>query len=206
MGSWIRRRAHPQLRASSEAKCDRRDGARKLTPASDVRKLFRDALTSEAGWDAFEASVMEKPVLLNTRKWVKRWGAKLRLQAGRRLDRPPVYGNGAVEAALALIRQLMEPRMYSYKNRARTNQMLELVRLSMLRADDVSTYTSAIRTELDVQHGHLQRGYRNVYDKREADPAESVTSLWSAETQRRMAEVRKRKAEHRAMITARQEG
>ena len=175
----------------------------KLAPATEVRRLFRDALTSAEGWDAFEATVMEQPALLNTRKWVNRWGAKLRLQAGRRLDRPPVYGNGAIEAALAQIRQLMEPRMYSYKNRARTNQMLELVRLSMLRADDVSTYTSAIRTELDAQHGHLQRGYRNVYDKREADPAESVSSLWSAATQRRMAEVRKRKAEHRAMMAAR---
>jgi hypothetical protein len=98
----------------------------------------------------------------------------------------------------------MEPRMYSYKNRARTNQMLELVRLSMLRADDVSAYTTAIRTELDAHHGHLQRGYRDVYDKREADPAESFNSLWSAATQRRMAEVRRREAEHRTMIAARQ--
>jgi len=56
----------------------------------------------------------------------------------------------------------MEPRMFSHKYRARTKQMLELVRLSMLRADDVSAYTSAIRTELDAQHGHLQRGYRDV--------------------------------------------
>ena len=132
----------------------------KLTPASDVRRLFREALISEEGWDTFEETVMEQPTFLNTRNWVNRWDAKLRLQAGRRLDRPPVYGNHAVEAALAQIRQLMEPRMYSYKNRARTNLMLELVRLSMLRADDVSTYTSAIRTELDAQHGHLQRGYR----------------------------------------------
>jgi hypothetical protein len=83
----------------------------KLTPATGVRLLFRNALTSEAGWDAFEATVMEQPALLNTRKWVNRWGAKLRLQAGRRLDRPPVYGNGAVEAALAQIRQLVRIRL-----------------------------------------------------------------------------------------------
>jgi len=31
----------------------------KLTPASDVWRLFRDALSSETGWDAFEAAVLE---------------------------------------------------------------------------------------------------------------------------------------------------
>ncbi|TQO20665.1 hypothetical protein FB472_2310 [Rhodoglobus vestalii] len=72
-------------------------------------------------------------------------GVKLRIQAVRRADRPPVHANGAVESALAQVRNLMEPRMYSYKNRARTNRVLELVRLSMPCADDCAAYTAAIR-------------------------------------------------------------
>jgi hypothetical protein len=124
------------------------------------------------------------------------FGPKLRDQTARRPERPPVYANGAVEAALARVRQILEPRMYSYRNRARTNRMLELVRLSMLRADDISEYTTAIRSHLDAQHGHLQRSYRNLYDKRAEDPRESLSSLWSVSAQHAMRETRKRKMEH----------
>jgi hypothetical protein len=175
----------------------------KLTPGDDIQRLFRDALTSEAGWDAFEAAVIERPGLRFIRPWVDRWGTKLRVQVARRADRPPVYANGAAESALTYVRNLMEPQMYSYKNRARTNRMLELVRLSMLRADDSASYTAAIRAQLISHHGHLQRGYRNVYDKRGADPFESKYSLWSTAKQKTMAETKRRRAAHRAMMAER---
>ena len=168
-----------------------------------IRRLFRDALTSEAGWDAFEAAVLERPGLRFVRPWVDRWGSKLRIQAVRRADRPPVYANGVVEAALVQVRNLMEPRMYSYKNRARTNRMLELVRLSMLCADDSVTCTASIRAQLVSRQGHLQRGYRDIYDKRGVDPFESRYSLWSAATQKTMAETKRWRAAHRAMRAAR---
>lgn len=66
----------------------------------------------------------------------------------------------------------------------------------MLRADDISEYTTAIRSHLDAQHGHLQRSYRNLYDKRAEDPRESLSSLWSVSAQHAMRETRKRKMEH----------
>jgi hypothetical protein len=97
----------------------------------------------------------------------------------------------------------MQPRMYSYKNRARTNRMLELVRLSLLRADDSAAYTAAIRAQLVSHAGHLQREYRAVYDKRGLDPFESRHSLWSSATQKAMAETKRRRAAHRAMMAAR---
>lgn len=172
----------------------------RLVSRDPIPQLFKDALRTEAGWDAFEAAVLDQPKLLNIRKWVLRWGPRLRVQASRRGDRPPVYANGAVEAALAQVRNLMEPRLYSYKNRARTNRMLELVRLSMLRADDSVTYTAAIRAQLVSNHGRLHRGYRDVYDKRGKDPFESKYSLWSTATQKKMAETKRRRAAHRATM------
>jgi hypothetical protein len=175
----------------------------KLEPRDAIRVLFRDALTSEAGWDVFEAAVLERAGLRFVRPWVDRWGAQLRIQAGRRASRPPVHANGAVEAALAQVRNLMEPRMFSYKNRARTNRMLELVRLSMLRADDSAAYTAGIRAGLVSHDGHLQRGYRDIYDKRGPDPFETKHSLWSAAAQKAMGERKRRRAAYRVMMAAR---
>jgi hypothetical protein len=163
------------LRANASAAMERD----KLTSTGEVRRLFRDALTSREGWDAFELAALSQPGLLNTKKWVRRWAPNLRDQTSKRPERPPVYANGAVEAALAQVRQILEPRMYSYRNRPRTNRMLELVRLSMLRADDVAAYTTAIRSHLDAQHGHIQRNYRQLYDKRAQDPCDSLSGLWA---------------------------
>lgn len=94
----------------------------------------------------------------------------------------------------------------TYKNRARTNRMLELVRLSMLRADDAAAYTAAIRAQLTFHRGHLQRQYRDVYDKPSKDPYESSHSLWSTATQKAMGEKRRRRAAHRAMTAAKLAG
>jgi hypothetical protein len=81
--------------------------------------------------------------------------------------------------------------------------MLELIRLSMLRADDVAAYTTAIRSHLDAQHGPLQRSYRDLYDARAKDPRESLSSLWAVPVQLAMREARKRKTEHRELMQAR---
>lgn len=109
----------------------------------------------------FEVAVRERPGLRSSGPWLDRWGSMLRVQAGRRADRPPVYANGAVESsALAQVRNVMEPRMCAYKNRARTNRMLELVRLSMLCADDAAAYTAAIRARLTFHHGHPALRFR----------------------------------------------
>jgi hypothetical protein len=175
----------------------------KLTSRDTTWRLFRDALTSREGWDTFEAAVLEQPGLLFTKYWVRGCSAKLREQTERRPARPPIYANGAVEAALAQVRQILEPRKYSYRNRARTNRMLELIRLSMLRADDVAAYTTAIRSHLDAQHGPLQRSYRDLYDARAKDPRESLSSLWAVPVQLAMREARKRKTEHRELMQAR---
>jgi hypothetical protein len=178
-------------------------GADKLPADSPIRQVFRTALTSREGWDRFETLVMEQPGLLNSRNWVAWSAPRLREQTLRRPERPPVYANGAVEAALGQVRQILEPRMYSYRNRPRTNRMLELIRLAQLRADDTTIYAAAIRAHLDAQNGALQRSYRDLYDKRAKHPDETLSSLWSVPVQRAMQEKRKRKAELRAMMLAR---
>ena len=56
--------------------------------------------------------------------------------------------------------------------------MLELVLLSMLRADNSVIYTAAIRAQLVSHDSRLQRGYGDVYDKHGKDPFENKYSLW----------------------------
>ncbi len=102
----------------------------KLPTGDDIRRLFRDALTSDAGWDAFEAAVLAREGLRLARARVDRWGPKLRMKASRRADRPLVYANCAVESALAQVRNLMQPRIRSHKNRARTKRLLDLFRFT----------------------------------------------------------------------------
>ena len=75
-----------------------------------------------------------------------------------------MYSNGALEAALDKVPAIIEPRAFAYRNRARMNRMLELVRLSQLRADNVGDYTVDIRSHLIAHDGHPPRTYQAIYD------------------------------------------
>ena len=97
-----------------------------VTPADEIWALSRMAFTSRDAWDAFEHAVNETPKATNTRRWMATLAEKMRAQTSRRPQIPPVYANGALEADLAKIRAIIEPRAFAYRNRARMDRMLEL--------------------------------------------------------------------------------
>ena len=174
----------------------RRDG---LTPADAIWGLFLSALSSREGWDAFENVVSAAPTTLNTKSWMKPLVERLRAQTPKRPRIPPVFSNGAVEAALAKVRAILERRAFAYRNRTRTNQMLELVRLAQIRADNVLDYTTDIRTHLAAHNGRPRRTYRAIYDPRGEGEA-GLSSLWSLTTQLAMREARRKKEARKGML------
>jgi len=162
----------------------------KLKQSDEIWQLFVPALSSRAAWDAFEAAVRASPRKQLINLWVSRQATMLRKQTTLREGRPPVYANGAVEQALSRIRDIVRPRQFAYRNRTRTNRMLELVRLSLALADDTAEYAAAIRGYLDRHDGRMPRTYRTIYDK----TAAGFSSLWSVATQQAMKDARDKEA------------
>lgn len=148
-----------------------------LTDASDLRSLFRPALTSKEAWDAFEIAV-EESRQLSMKTWMHIHREQIRRQTVRRSTIPPVYANGALENVLNRVRATLEDRAFSYRNRARLNLLLELIRLSQLRADNASDYATTIRAHLIKHAIHPKRTYREICDHQSADGT-AANSLWS---------------------------
>ncbi len=156
-------------------------------------ELLHGSLQSRAGWDAFEAAVMTDPQARNGQKWVTHWMKRLRAQTDRRPSIPAVYGNGAIEAPLARVRAVLESRRWTFRNRARMNLLLELVRLADLRADDPTVYATDIRHHLAEQSGRPARTYRAIYDTWGPKNAEHRTySLWASPAEKAARELRSR--------------
>ena len=88
-----------------------------------------------------------------------------------------------------------QPRAFMFRNQARLNQVLMLMRLASLRVDTATDYASDIRPFLGAHDGHPPRTYRAAYDKT-ANPAGEVLlgSLWAPKTQISMTEVREKRA------------
>ena len=101
----------------------------RLSDATELPGMFHDALTSKEAWDAFEAAVNASGQLsIQTRVQIHR--KQIRRQTARKNTIPPVYANGALENTLNRVRTIIEDRAFSYRNRARLNLLLELIRLS----------------------------------------------------------------------------
>lgn len=164
-----------------------------LAPDDRARGLFRGALQSRERWDEFEAEVKSRPELRITNGWLKKNATWMRGQILGRSRIPPVYSNGAVGQPLRDLRQALLPRAFALRNRARLNQLLNLMRLANLRVDNVADYGTDIRAYLDANNGHPVRSYREIYDAK-GDGAASFNSLWSMPAQNAMREARLRRA------------
>ena len=114
------------------------------------RDLLHQSLHSLAKRDAFATAVRAESGWVSADKWVKHWDKRMRLQTARRASLPPVYANGAVEAPIKRVRQVLERRRWTFRNRERMNLLLELVRLAVLRADNASVYVADIRTHMFI--------------------------------------------------------
>ena len=116
--------------------------------------LLDDAFHSVRDWRAFVKAV-RGPVMVDD--WIERHEATVVDQASRRSKLPDHHSTGAAEGALSKVRTIVEPRAFSYRNAARTNLMLELVRLSLNKCDDSIAYGTSIRSFLATTKGKLPR-------------------------------------------------
>jgi hypothetical protein len=171
----------------------------KLGSDDPIRKLAHGAFTSRARWDALEAEITSRPKLLLTNAWLAKNQTWMRGQTQGRDRIPPVYSNSAVEQPLREIRLMVKPRAYVFKNRARLNHVLTLMRLARLRVDTATDYASDIRAFLNKHNGHPPRTYRETYDTLMSPDGEFFfNSLWAIKPQLAMEESRIKKALARA--------
>lgn len=113
--------------------------------------LLNEAFRSPDGWAAFKAGMRGIEVV----DWISRHDRWVTEQVDRRASVPAHYSIGALEAPIAAVREFVEPRAFCYRNAARTNRMLELVRLRINRCDDPLDYARSIRAHLDAHDGRL---------------------------------------------------
>lgn len=145
------------------------------------------ALTSPQRWADLQAAADAERGLSGLKRWIAAHKDQVDRQIERRRNIPPVYANGAVETVLRTVRTYFEPRAFTYRNRSRTNLLLELIRLNLNHADSVTGYATAIREHLEAHGGRPHRHYRDIYDAQWSDDGtEAFNSLWSPSAQQRM--------------------
>ena len=99
------------------------------------RTLLAAAGQSAVGWAAFRDAVLAKPSLRKTGSWVRHWDAQMSEQTRRRPDSPPHFSTGALDPQIAVVRQQIERRRWTFRNLPRMNALLGLVRLHGNRRD-----------------------------------------------------------------------
>lgn len=108
-------------------------------------ELLNNAFHSLAEWQAFKTGVGGG---VGVQAWVQQYDKAICAQTSRRDRLPDHHSTGALDEALAKVREFAEPRAFCYRNAERTNRMLELVRLRLNKADDPGVYAAAIRAHL----------------------------------------------------------
>jgi len=89
--------------------------------------------------------------LPKTAKWVRHWDKQLTAQNARRASIPPHYSTGALDPQIAVVRQFLERRRWTFRNKARMDALLSLIRLHVNRRDVIAEWAALIAVELDSQ-------------------------------------------------------
>jgi len=108
------------------------------------RTLLAAAGQSAAGWAAFRQVVLATPGLGRTQAWVRHWDAQMTAQTSRRATMPPHYSTGALDPQLAVVREMLERRAWTFRNLARMNLLLGLVRLRVNRMDVTDRWAAVV--------------------------------------------------------------
>jgi transposase-like protein len=108
------------------------------------RTLLAAAGQSLEGWAAFRNAVLAEPILMDTGRWVRFWDAQMTAQAARRGSMPPHYSTGALDPHIALVRQQLARRRWTFRNLPRMNALLGLVRLHVNRRDVTSEWAKLL--------------------------------------------------------------
>ena len=99
------------------------------------RTLLAAAGQSPGGWAAFRDAVPAEPTLAETGAWVRHWDEQMTAQTARRESMPAHYSTGALDPHIALVRQQLARRRWTFRNLPRMNALLGLVRLHVNRRD-----------------------------------------------------------------------
>lgn len=115
------------------------------------RTLLAGAGQSPDGWARFREAVMSTPGLVKTQSWVRHWDRQMAEQTARRSTMPAHYSTGALDPQIAVVRQLLERRRWTFRNRARMNALLELIRLHINRRDIPADWAALIARQVAAE-------------------------------------------------------
>jgi len=111
--------------------------------------LLADAGHSATGWSVFRNAVLAAPCLIETGAWVTYWDNQMTGQTARRASMPAHYSTGALDPHIAVVRQVLAPRAWTYRNLSRMNALLGLIRLRVNLCDAPGEWAQLIATHLD---------------------------------------------------------
>ena len=113
---------------------------------SPIHQALRVAFHSQGEWDVLRdvVRIEGSPAL---KKWMSKKNQMVTAQLARRSE-DSIYSNGAIEAPIRVIREGIEKRSWCFRNRARMDLLLEMMRLHLNKVDAVDAYAQAIREQL----------------------------------------------------------
>jgi hypothetical protein len=113
---------------------------------SPIHQALRVAFHSQGEWDVLRdvVRIEGSPAL---KKWMSKKNQMVTAQLARRSE-VSIYSNGAIEAPIRVIREGIEKRSWCFRNRARMDLLLEMMRLHLNKVDAVDAYAQAIREQL----------------------------------------------------------
>lgn len=117
------------------------------------RGLLAQAAASYTGWSAFRNAVRAAPELAATNVWVDFWDEQMSAQTARRPSLPRHYSTGALDPHIAKVRQVLGTRAWTFRNLARMNALLSLVRLSVNLCDRPGDWATIIARAARAEPG-----------------------------------------------------
>ena len=142
-GVWLHRCEH-HLYANVKALLPAKPDPNRVALGSALAKAFQ----SEKGWVAFKKQVkLSKHAPLIA--WVSANDATVTTQLTQRRHIPPHYGNSSIEQKLALLKERIDSRAWTFRNRDRLVLLLSLMRLQMNRQYN-SAHWLRVLTEFEL--------------------------------------------------------
>jgi hypothetical protein len=112
---------------------------------SPIRRGLETAFHSPQDWAIFVAMAKKYPYLA---RWCRRVNDQLISQTAWRAQLPAHHSNAEVERAIATARNVIDTRAFVLRNKFRTNQMLELVRVRFNHQANQMVYARTLRAAL----------------------------------------------------------
>ncbi len=156
-------RSLPLLRAPPLPEISHGDGCGQSGSGSPLHEALNHSFHNPEEWEALRDKVRElgSPAL---QRWMRGKSRMMATQLSRRGE-IGVYSNGAIEAPIRTVRQGIERRAWCFRNRARMDLSLEMMRLRLNKVDSADAYSGLIRDHLTVTKG-MPLSKRKQWDRR----------------------------------------